>query len=131
MEASEKASSILLKVVKIGAPAILSQIFSRLIYTINVLYVGRENKQEIISGYGMGDSQTTLIGYSIIYGLNTALATFIPQAYGLGNLRQCGIFMNRGFIIILMSVTISSFLLCFTEMFYRALNVNAEVAHHA
>ena len=38
--------------------------------------------------------------YSILMGVNTALETFVSQAYGRKNLRECGLYLHRAVLII-------------------------------
>jgi len=60
------------------------------------------NDAKLLAGVGMGNLIMSVFGLSIILGLNGALETLISQAYGNGNLELCGIYLNRGRVVIIM-----------------------------
>ena len=51
----------------------------------------------------MGNMIQNMFGLSIVCGFNGALETLVSQAYGSGNLRLCGVYLNRGRFILLMA----------------------------
>ena len=67
----------------------------------------------------------------VAYGLNTAIATRSSQAFGSGNLRKCGVYLNKGRIALLV-VFIPIFMAMFLcEAFFLALKMDPEAARLA
>jgi len=77
-------------------PATLSMLLYKLQQMVNLIFLGHLNKAELLAGLGVGWMFTSVVGVSIIWGLNGALETLVSQAYGAGNLALCGIYLNRG-----------------------------------
>ena len=48
----------------------------------------------------MGNMILNLFGMGMFYGLNSALETLVSQAYGAKNLYLCGVYLQRGRVII-------------------------------
>jgi len=40
-----------------------------------------------------------MLASTFIYGINTALETFVSQAFGRGNLRECALYMHRAIFL--------------------------------
>lgn len=67
---------------------------------VNLLYVARGQKKEILAGFGMGNFFMNAVFYAAGFGLNGALDTFVPQAYGRGQMKLCSIYLWRSRIIL-------------------------------
>lgn len=61
--------------------------------------MGHLNDRTLIGGVGMAQALMSLMGMSIIMGCNSALDTLVSQSAGAGNLRLCGVYLNRARII--------------------------------
>lgn len=68
---------------------------------INYKVVGNLNDTIALAAVGIGNMTINIVAIATIVGMNTALETRVAQAYGAGNLRQCGIYLNRGRIVLL------------------------------
>ena len=66
---------------------------------INVIFAGRLNDETKLAGIGLGTTMNHMLGLCIIYGMGGALDTLISQAYGSGNLKLCGVYLNRARVI--------------------------------
>lgn len=64
-------------ILKISFPAMISMVFNMLIELINTVFVGHLNDPYKLAGVGIGNMTVNIIAMSIIYGLNSALETFI------------------------------------------------------
>ena len=73
----------------------------RLVDITNIYTVGKLGDPAKIGGVGMGNMIMALFGLSIFSGLNSALDTLVSQAAGAGNLTLCGVYLNRGRLVIL------------------------------
>jgi MATE family multidrug resistance protein len=60
----------------------------------------------------------------IIYGLNSAIATLVAQAYGAGNLRKCGIYLNKGRIAVVIFFIPIFCIMFLCERFLLAINMD-------
>ena len=54
----------------------------------------------------MGNFLINSIFYSVAYGLNCALETFVSQAYGQKNFSLCGQYLHRSRIVLVLWFTI-------------------------
>jgi Na+-driven multidrug efflux pump len=63
-----------------------------------------------------------MCGYSVVVGLNGALETLVSQAYGAKNYDQCGVYLNRGRIVLLITFTLVFIILSHTEVILVAIN---------
>lgn len=63
-----------------------------------------------------------MCGYSVVVGLNGALETLVSQAYGAKNYDQCGVYLNRGRIVLLITFTLVFVILSHTEVILVAIN---------
>ncbi len=53
----------------------------------------------MMAGVGMANMFVNIICLSVMFGLSSTLNTLVSQSFGLGNLRLCGIYMNRSRIL--------------------------------
>ena len=72
-----------------------------------------------------------MLGLSIIIGFNGALETLVSQAYGSGNLKMCGVYLNRGRFILIAAFIPVIFILHHTEQILIFIGQNPVVAMHA
>jgi MATE family multidrug resistance protein len=82
---------------------------------INLIFVGHLNNPEMMAGVGMGNMIQNMLGLSFFIGLNGALETLCSQAAGNGELKLCGIYLNRGRLVILMSTVPIALILSSSE----------------
>ena len=65
-----------------------------------IVFVGRTGGAEFIGAATLGNMMCNITGFSLAHGLNTALDTFIAQAYGAGLYRETGIHAQRAMLIL-------------------------------
>jgi MATE family multidrug resistance protein len=68
--------------------------------TINIIILGHMNNPALVAGVGLGNLFQTMIAFSIL-SVNGALDTLISQTYGSGDIKQCGIYLNRAKLVVL------------------------------
>ena len=66
---------------------------SMVVSTIFAGHLGDERKQ---AAMGIGNSLTFIFLLTACFGANRALDTLHTTAYGAGNLKLCGTYLNRG-----------------------------------
>ena len=67
-------------------------------------FVGHSNDPEKVAGVGLGNMYVNIFCQSIIIGLNGGIGTLVAQSYGSKNMRKCGVYLNRGRAIVLVSL---------------------------
>ena len=65
----------------------------------NVIFASRLNDETKLAGVGLGTTMNHMLGFCIICGVGNAMDTLISQAYGSGNLKLCGVYLNRARVI--------------------------------
>ena len=66
-----------------------------------MIFVGYLNDATKMAGVGMGNTLLNMTGLSLASGLNGALETLVSQAYGAGDYKLCGTYLNRSRAVIL------------------------------
>jgi len=57
----------------------------------------------MMAGVGMAIMYINIFCNSLVVGINSTLQTLVPQAYGFGDLRMCGVYLNRARIALTLS----------------------------
>lgn len=86
-------------ILNIAVPTIMALLLNLFVEIINMAFVGHLGDTAKVAGVGLGNMYINIFCLSVINGINGALATLVSQAFGSGNMRQCGIFLNRGRIV--------------------------------
>jgi MATE family multidrug resistance protein len=98
--------------------------------TVNYAFLGHLDNVHLIAGVGMGNVCLKL-GSSVMDGLTGALNTLVSQAYGAGNIQQCGVYLNKARFVTFLAfipVVITS---QFIERLLVFFGQDAEVAYYA
>ena len=122
-----KAKSIL----ALAIPSTLCMIVMMFQEMVNLSFLGHLNQPELLAGVGTGNMTQNMLGLSIIIGFNGALETLVSQAYGSGNLKMCGVYLNRGRFILIAAFIPVIFILHHTEQILIYIGQNPVVAMHA
>ena len=72
-----------------------------------------------------------MVGMSMFVGLNGALETLVSQSYGSGNLKLCGVYLNRGRFVLLCSFIPVAVILSNAQYILVAIGQNPQVANYA
>lgn len=80
---------------------------------------------------GLANLTCNFIGVSILLGINGATATLVSQSYGVGELALCGVYLNRGRIILAIVYIPICAIFFFTEPILIAIGQDPIVAAHA
>ena len=93
--------SLFLKFGRLAAPAIVTNILSFMCNINMVIFAGRMDDPINVAVIGLAISCTAIMMLAIMIGLNMAQETLTSQAYGANDLRLCGLYLNRGSLILL------------------------------
>lgn len=74
---------------------------------------------------------SNILGNSLMVGLNATLDTLLPQARGFGDLRLCGVYLNRARIALTILFIPLSIILLNTESIFHLLGFDAESSHYS
>jgi multidrug resistance protein, MATE family len=119
------------EILKIGVPSIVSFCSALFIETINSAFVGHLGAEDIMAGVGMANMYMNITCLSVLFGFNMTLNTVVSQAFGFGDYRMCGIYLNRARIIVsIIYVPLSLFLLQ-TERIFILVGFDRSASHYA
>ena len=98
---------------------------------VNTFYVGHLGDSRIMAGVGMGNMLLNVFVFATCQGLNGALESLVSQSYGFKRYEQCGIYLNRGRLIVT-AVQIPIFIfLAFSDTLLIAIGQDAQIAHYS
>ena len=98
---------------------------------INLIFVGSLGDTHQLAAVGLGNMVMMLLPYSIMIGVNTALETFVAQAFGSNNLKQCGLYLHRAILLIVILYIPITIVLFQTGHALTAVGFDETVADHA
>ena len=81
-------------------PMTFSNVFMQLVLLANVVLAGRIFDDPVkLAGIGLATTLLNVLLFWPLVGMNGAVETLVAQAYGAGDLRICGVYLNRGRMI--------------------------------
>jgi len=97
----EKATSLNLTkdFFKLAIPILLSNISGAVVLMINTAIVALREDETQLAAVGVGNLSTLILIVTVLMGLNSTQDTITSVAYGSGNLKLCGVYLNRGAFI--------------------------------
>ncbi|CDW76683.1 na+-driven multidrug efflux pump [Stylonychia lemnae] len=101
------------------------------IEVINLGFVGHLGSASLVAGVGLGNMYLNTTALAVLIGLNNGVATFVSQSYGQGNMRLCGLYLNRGRIVVLLAFLVMLPILLMAEGFFKLINMDAESSKYA
>jgi Na+-driven multidrug efflux pump len=116
---------------KLAIPTVLSCIFMQLVSVINIVFVGQLNDAAKLAGCGLGNTLASICGFSIMVGLNGAIDTLASHAFGDNDLRLCGVYLNRGRMILLAFSIPLAVLMSLTRQILTGIGQDPLVSHYA
>lgn len=88
------------------------------VYAVNLHFNGHLGDEPTMAGVGMANMFMNLLFMSLMNGLNASLNTFVSQTKGYGDLRMCGVYLNRARIALtMMAVPLFIVLMMTKEIF--------------
>ena len=97
--------------------------------TINAVFAGRMNDPVLLATMGLSNVIFFMMVLSLMIGINSAQETLTSQAFGFGNKSLCGVYLNRGRLILtLFFIPLAVVPMAFGENILLALGQDPEVA---
>ena len=116
-------------VLEVALPAMVSQFLAIFMEALNNSFVGHLGREEVLAGVGMANMHLNIFMLSLIWGMNSTFNTLLTQAYGFGDLRQCGVYLNRSRIIVTLVFLPMSIFILNTEWFFSLLGFDPSSSH--
>ena len=117
---------------KLALPAVTSNVAGFFCLVTNSIVAGQMEDSAKLAAVGVGNVCCFIFVISILTGLNSGQETLTSQAFGNGNVRLCGLYLNRG------SLILTAFFLplallpgLYAESILLALGQDAEVCRNA
>ena len=98
---------------------------------INLAFVGHIGDSSLIAGVWLGNMYFNSTAVAVYVGLNYGAATFVSQSIGHGNLRLAGTYLNRGRLVILLSMLPMMAVLALAESFFLAIGIDSQTSANA
>ena len=119
--------------IKIAIPSIITTVINYMVMTVNLIFVGHIETDSAakLAGVGLGNIFLGMFCRHIICSTNSALETFVSQAYGQGQLRLAGIYLNRGKMIMTAAYLPLVVMLIFSESIFIAVGQDKGVSAYA
>lgn len=92
-----------------------------MIQLINSSFAGHLGDEAVMAGAGMANMWLNIFCLSLTVGLNATLNTLVSQAYGFGDFRMCGVYLNRARIVFTLMFIPITILLLNTERIFVSL----------
>ena len=70
---------------------------------INLYYAGHLGDKNILAAIGLSQMLTNCVVETLFFSLNCSQETLVSQAFGAGNIINCGVYLNRGTISIIIA----------------------------
>ena len=67
---------------------------------ISLAIAGHIGDSYVVAAVGLGNLFYYIQFVAVVLGMNTALSTFVSQSFGQGDLHMCGVYLNRGRVVI-------------------------------
>lgn len=96
-------------------PLFLSSLGTALNKTITIFFVSQRNDPILLAGIGLGSATNDILCYIFLYSMSTALMPFASIAYGLNDLHQCGVYLNKSRAILTFFFILFVILLSFSD----------------
>ena len=92
---------ILYKILCFAIPSSVGSVLNLAQQTINLAWIGSLNDPMALAAMGLGNMLTNIIILVPTLSLNNGLETLVAQARGQANERLCGIWLQRGRLLVL------------------------------
>ncbi|XP_020090670.1 protein DETOXIFICATION 33-like isoform X1 [Ananas comosus] len=115
---------------RIAGPAILTSLFEYSLGSVTQTLVGHIGTLEL-AAVGLQNLVISGIGFGIMLGMGSALETLSGQAYGAGKPHMLGIYLQRSWIILLLTGLVLSTVCIFATPILKLLGQTDEIAELA
>lgn len=111
----------------IAGPLIIGNLLSFCLLLTSTAFVGHVGELEL-SGASIASSFTVVTGFSVVLGMGFTLETLCGQAYGAGQYKKLGIYMQRAIFVLNLTAILVAFVWANIETILNALGQDPEIA---
>ena len=87
-------------VTKMAVPLVVGMLLYLFVMLSNTYFIGNLNQPALLAGVGMGNMMINVLCFAVTQGINGALETLVSQSFGASKYQECGIFLNRGKVVV-------------------------------
>ena len=129
-DASPPATGLMFWIfLKLAVPNIITNLVGFLCSVTLIVFAGRMEDPINVAVVGLCNACCAIMANSLLIGLNCAQEMLTSQAFGAGNTRLCGIYLNRGiFVLLAFFVPIAFAPTFFAEDIFIAIGQDPKVA---
>ena len=110
-------------------PNIITNLLGFLCNVTLVVFAGRMNDPIYVAVVGLCSTCCAVMAKSLMIGLNCAQEMLTSQAFGAGNKRLCGIYLNRGmFVLLAFFIPVAFVPSLFAESIFKSIGIDPRVA---
>lgn len=102
MTNQKQADKVIGQFFHLAIPATINVLVQMLIVTSNLIFIGHLGDASKVASCGLGNMIIFIFGNAAFQGMNSGLETFTSQAFGANNLKLCGMYYQRGRIVVLL-----------------------------
>ncbi|KAK7310462.1 hypothetical protein RJT34_08008 [Clitoria ternatea] len=118
------------KLWKIAGPAILTCLCQYSLGALTQTFVGQVGELDL-AAFSVENSAVAGFAFGVMLGMGSALETLCGQAYGAGQIRMLGVYMQRSFIILLTTALIMVPIYVWSPPILQLIGQTDEIAHAA
>jgi Na+-driven multidrug efflux pump len=100
IEEEPSTKEMVKNILKQAYPTIVALIFVQMVETISIAFIGNLGSTLLLASVAIGNMLIYVSNQTIVYGFNLALCEYVPESFGKGEIRKCGLQLNRGRIAI-------------------------------
>ena len=114
---------------KLVVPAILTNVMFFVCQIAMLIFAGTLEDPVYVAVVGLTGTTCAIMVLSLLIGLNSAQETLTSQAFGAKNLRLCGLYLNRGtLILVAFFIPLALIPFIFGETIFMAIGQDARVS---
>ncbi|KAK6115407.1 hypothetical protein DH2020_007676 [Rehmannia glutinosa] len=114
----------------LSGPAILTYIFQYSLGALTQTFAGQVGELEL-AAVSVENSVIAGLAFGVMLGMGSALETLCGQAYGAGQIRMLGIYMQRSWVILLVTACLMLPIYIFAPPILMFFGESAEISHAA
>ncbi|VFQ94916.1 unnamed protein product [Cuscuta campestris] len=118
------------KLWKIAGPAIFTAICQYSLGALTQTFAGKVGELEL-AAFSIENSVVAGLAYGVMLGMGSALETLCGQAYGAGQVRMLGIYMQRSWVILLTTACILVPIYVFSPPILHLIGQTPRISHAA
>ncbi|KAJ4847709.1 hypothetical protein Tsubulata_004445 [Turnera subulata] len=118
------------KIWKVGFPAMLARLSQYGMFVVTQAFIGHIGELEL-AGYALIQIITVRFSNGILFGMSSATETLCGQAFGARQLHMLGVYLQRSWIINLVTATVLLPVFIFSGKIFKLLGEEEDIANSA